>query len=162
MQQPRPWKNYSHSGMPGTGPLCGTPSGCPKDPPAARSDGAPRSRWRMMSATQSCRSRCQTRPIRVHVSHGDGSVPGSGRLLRSAGVPAREKAASSASILASIVSPGPASFALLSMSNGEATAFNTSHPSLLDALQDGVGDLAALRRCELLGAIVEAEAVLPG
>src|SRR4051812_41975422 len=75
---------------------------------AAGSDSAPRSRLGMMSATQSCRSRFRTTPIRVQDSHGEGNAPGSGKLCREgtrspgSGSPARAKAARSALKRASI------------------------------------------------------------
>src|SRR5262245_34641984 len=54
-----------------------------------------------MSRTQYCRSRCRSRPISVHVSHGEGSDPASGcarrNRVRSEGSPSltRPKASSS-------------------------------------------------------------------
>src|SRR5688572_3104723 len=48
-----------------------------------------------------------------------------------------------------------------SAARGEARD-GASRPSLLHALEHGVGHLAALLRLELLRALVEAEAVLPG
>src|SRR5687767_1077899 len=45
---------------------------------------------------------------------------------------------------------------------GDRSLTTGDRPSLLHALEDGVGDLAALLRLELLRALVEREAVLPG